>query len=49
MAEDFIEGVVAAHVFAGDDEVAVEVKDGAGMQAAGFGKGLLRGAELVGQ
>ena len=48
MAEDLVEGVVAAHVFAGDDEVAFEVKNGAGVQAASFGKGLLGGAELVG-
>ena len=48
MAEDLVEGVVSAHILAGDDEVAFEVKDGTGMKAAGFGKRLLRGAELVG-
>jgi hypothetical protein len=48
MTEDLVEGVVTAHIFAGDDEVAFEVKNGAGVQAASFGKGLLGGAELVG-
>ena len=49
VAQNLIQRVVAAHVLAQDEQIACEIEQSAGMQAAGFGKCLLRGPQLVGQ
>lgn len=38
-ADDFIDSVVPADVFVGDEKVASEVKECSGMKAAGLGEG----------
>lgn len=49
MAEDFVEGIVASDVFAQDDQITFKIKEGAGVEAAGLGEGVLCLSQLVGQ
>ena len=48
-AEDFIDGVMAADIFAHNEEVSAEVEEGGGVEAAGFFEGGLCGADFAGE
>ena len=49
MAYDFVDGVVAADVFAGNEKLAGRIEEGGGVEAAGGVEGGLGGAEFLGE
>ena len=48
-AEDFVDGVVTADIFAECEQVAGKVEERGGVNATGFGEGGLRGNEFFGE
>lgn len=48
VAEGFVDGVVSADVFAENEQLAVDVEDGGGVEATGLLEGRLRFFEMLG-